>query len=241
MQSGVEMIEAVLFDKDGTLFDFAGTWRGMVDRIIDDLAPDPAIADLLAKSGGYDRASGRFVPGSVIVAGAVGEVALAWAPHLPGHNVAALAAYIDTACLEAAKDPAMLAPASRDLPALLAALAERGLTLGVATNDSEAGAEQQLSAAGVLSAFSFVAGFDSVAKPKPAPDAILAFAEHAGVPAERVMMVGDSRHDLEAARAAGAGHTVGVLTGPAVADDLAALADHILPSIDHLPALLDRL
>jgi hypothetical protein len=34
---------------------------------------------------------------------------------------------------------------------------------------------------------------------------------------------------------------VGVLTGPATRQDLAPWADHILPSIEHLPALLERL
>ena len=47
-------------------------------------------------------------------------------------------------------------------------------------------------------------------------------------------MVGDSRHDLAAGRAAGL-TTVAVLTGVAVAEDLADLADAILPDISHLP------
>jgi phosphoglycolate phosphatase len=52
-------------------------------------------------------------------------------------------------------------------------------------------------------------------------------------------MVGDSVHDLGAGRSAGAGLTVGVLTGPAMAEMLEDLADHIVPSIDYLPDLLE--
>ena len=52
------------------------------------------------------------------------------------------------------------------------------------------------------------------------------------VPA-RSVMVGDSRHDLKAGRAAGM-QTVGVLTGLAEKADLAPFADIVLPDIGHL-------
>ena len=50
-------------------------------------------------------------------------------------------------------------------------------------------------------------------------------------------MVGDSRHDLIAGRAAGMA-TLGVLTGVAGAEDLAPLADLVRPDIGHLPQIL---
>jgi phosphoglycolate phosphatase len=50
-------------------------------------------------------------------------------------------------------------------------------------------------------------------------------------------MVGDSRHDLAAGRAAGM-HTVAVLTGPARDEDLRPFADVVLPDIGHLPEWL---
>jgi phosphoglycolate phosphatase len=49
--------------------------------------------------------------------------------------------------------------------------------------------------------------------------------------------VGDSTHDLHAARAAGA-VAIAVLSGPATREDLADHADHIIDTIDDLPALL---
>jgi phosphoglycolate phosphatase len=51
-------------------------------------------------------------------------------------------------------------------------------------------------------------------------------------------MVGDSRHDLEAGRAAGM-RTVAVLTGIAGAADLAPHADVVLADIGGLPGWLD--
>ena len=67
-----------------------------------------------------------------------------------------------------------------------------------------------------------------------------AFARQLCLDPARVVMVGDSRHDLEAGRAAGM-RAVAVLTGVAVAADLAPHADAVLPDIGHLGAWIDGL
>ncbi|MEO1721677.1 MAG: HAD family hydrolase [Pseudomonadota bacterium] len=234
-------IEAILFDKDGTLFDFAGTWRSVTVQIIEALAPEQAAASEMARLGGFDLESGNYFPGSLIAAGAADDLGELWSPFRPDLGAEGIAAEVERMSLEAAAEPSLLAPAVPDLAALLRALSGRGLELGVATNDSVAGAERQLDAAGVRSAFRFIAGYDSVKRPKPAPDMVLAFSAARGIAPAAVAMVGDSTHDLEAARAAGVGLAVGVLTGPAGEQDLAPHADHVLPTIGGLPALLDRL
>jgi phosphoglycolate phosphatase len=66
---------------------------------------------------------------------------------------------------------------------------------------------------------------------------LLAFCTKTGLNPARVVMVGDSHHDLLAGRRAGM-QTLGVLTGTAGADDLAPLADAVLPDIGHIPAWL---
>ena len=58
-----------------------------------------------------------------------------------------------------------------------------------------------------------------------------------GLAPARIVMVGDSPHDLSAGRAAGM-QTVGVTTGPIPAEALAPLADAVLPDIGHLPGWL---
>jgi phosphoglycolate phosphatase len=123
---------------------------------------------------------------------------------------------------------------------LLSGLRDRGLRLGVATNDSEAPARQHLAAHGITDCFDFIAGYDSGHGAKPGPGMCLAFAAACGLPPRRVAMVGDSRHDLQAGRAAGM-HTVAVLTGIAKAPDLAPLADVVLPDIGAIPGWLDQL
>ncbi|MEL6211117.1 MAG: HAD hydrolase-like protein, partial [Pseudomonadota bacterium] len=59
-----------------------------------------------------------------------------------------------------------------------------------------------------------------------------------GIAPAEIAMIGDSTHDMACARAASCGLRVGVLTGPASHADLAPHADHVIDSIDALPALL---
>ena len=120
------------------------------------------------------------------------------------------------------------------LVALMARLDGLGLPLGVMTNDAEFAARAHLRAAGIEQAFRFIAGFDSGHGAKPDPAPLLAFARAVGMVPERIVMVGDSPHDLTAGRAAGM-QTVAVLTGPIAAEVLAPHADVILPHIGHLP------
>jgi len=226
-------IRAILFDKDGTLFDFHATWGAWTARLVGELSEGDAArrADLAAALG-YDLRSGRFDPGSPVIAGTPDEVTALLLPHLPGATVTTL-----TARLNAAAATAPLAEAV-PLGPLMAGLRGRGLRLGVATNDAEAPARAHLEAVGVIAAFDFVAGYDSGFGAKPGPGMLLAFAERMALEPGEVAMVGDSRHDLAAGRAAGM-VTVGVLTGLARAGELAELADAVLPDIGHLPRLLD--
>ncbi|MBC7158321.1 MAG: HAD family hydrolase, partial [Rhodobacteraceae bacterium] len=126
------------------------------------------------------------------------------------------------------------------LAPLMRRLAERGLALGLATNDAEGAAHAHLEAVGIAAHMAFVAGYDSGFGAKPRPGMLLAFADRVGLAPARIAMVGDSRHDLLAGRAAGM-RTVAVLTGPARAEELAPLADVVLPDIGHLPGWIDSL
>lgn len=222
-------IRGIVFDKDGTLFDFVATWGAWTRALLMDLAGDDAArATILGEAIGYDLPQRRFLPWSPVIAGTPGEIAEALLPHLPGASPLTLVARMNQLAAEAPQAEAVpLAP-------LMAVLKGRGLRLGVATNDAEGPARAHLAAAGVEDLFDFVAGFDSGHGSKPAPGQLLAFAEAQGLAPAQVAMVGDTRHDLHAARAAGM-TAVAVLTGLARAEDLSPFADQVLPDIGHLP------
>lgn len=231
--SPLREVAAILFDKDGTLFDFAGTWNTWAADVVEDLAGgDEARADRLAEAVRFDRETGAFLPDSPIIAGTNVTAALALSAVLPDMDPVTLARYLgDRAATVALTEAVPLAPC-------LADLAARGLAIGLMTNDDEMSARAHLRTAGVLGMFDFVAGADSGFGAKPAPDPLLAFCRSAGIAPSATVMVGDSAHDLVAGRAAGM-MTVGVLTGPAGPEVLAPLADAVLPDIGHIPDWLD--
>lgn len=226
------MIDGILFDKDGTLFDFRSSWGRWAKGFIASVARDAGHARRLGRAVGFDAATGEFDPGSPVIAGTSAEIAQALLPELGGGDLAGLARRIDDTAGAASMAEAV------PLQPLLARLRARGLRLGVATNDSEAPARLHLDAHGITASFDFIAGWDSGHGAKPGPGMCLAFAQTLGLKPARVVMVGDSLHDLVAGRAAGM-RTVAVLTGMARAAELAPMADAVLPDIGALPDWLD--
>ncbi len=224
--------DGLLFDKDGTLFDFGPTWNTWAGMMIGQFSEgDTALAGRLADALEYDLSAQSFLPQSFVIAGTNREVAEAVASVVTTRHVDEIE---ETLTLGAAE-----APLSEAVPLapFLAGLASQGMKLGVMTNDTEYSARAQLRGTGVEDAFHFIAGFDSGYGAKPAPDPLLAFANQMNLVPERVVMVGDSTHDLVAGRAAGM-QTVAVLTGMAEKAELAPFADVVLPNIGHIPEWL---
>ncbi|WP_121061907.1 HAD family hydrolase [Chachezhania antarctica] len=225
--------DAILFDKDGTLFDFGGTWNVWAANLLKDLSGgDPALKQDLADRIHFDLDSVSFRPDSPVIAGTNREASFLLQQGLPDRSIDDLDRFL--------AERAALAPLVPAVPlaGFLDSLAARSLRLGVMTNDAEISAHAQLRAAGVLERFDFVAGADSGHGAKPSPDPLLAFCRSVGVAPGRTVMVGDSTHDLIAGRAAGM-TVVAVLTGPAEVAELQPHADVVLPDIGHLPEWLD--
>ncbi|BBF91754.1 HAD family hydrolase [Blastochloris tepida] len=233
-------IRAVLFDKDGTLVDFDATWGPAGLAVMRALAggDDDALARLLDVAD-YDLAARRFRPTSPVIAGSSGDYGPQWAEALRRPASAAFFAEMDALFLAHGLD--WVAPVGAPGP-VLDTLASRGVAMGIATNDGEASARAQMAALGLDRHLAFYSGWDSGHGRKPGPGPVQAFAEAVGVAPHEVALVGDSLHDLHAARAAGA-LAVAVLTGPrglAARDDLAPFADVLLATLDPLPDLLAK-
>ncbi|RFP87320.1 HAD family hydrolase [Rhodobacteraceae bacterium 63075] len=224
-------IKGIVFDKDGTLFDFASTWEAWALAFLRRLATDAAHAQAMAGAIGFDLAAQRFEEDSPVIAGMPSEIAMLLYPHLPDMQVPQIEALLNA---EAARAPQAEAV---PLAPLLAQLRSAGLKLGVATNDAEEPALAHLASAGITEAFDFIAGFDSGFGGKPAPGQLRGFCDAMALEPADCVMVGDSLHDLSAGRAAGMG-CIAVLTGMAGEAELAPHADIVLPDIGHLPGWL---
>jgi phosphoglycolate phosphatase len=229
-------IKGILFDKDGTLVDFNATWLSIADFMAMDAAEgDRWKADRLLSAAGFDFVNKRFKPDSIFASGTNMDVVELWFPRLSDEDqMLAVARFNEITSVQGSS----MAVALPGIVGALTALHKRAYRLGVATNDSTAGAEKTLVTLGVAQLFDAAYGYDAVANPKPAPDTILAFCDLTGLRPAEIAMVGDNRHDLEMARAGGCGLAVGVLSGTGTRESLSAIADVVLDSVADLPDFL---
>jgi len=230
-------IKAILFDKDGTLLDFDDTWAKPQEQAARWAADgNAALSEVLLRAGGMDPATRKTEAGSLFAAGNAEEIAKAFIATGSAKDEQSLTTKLDEIFAEGMKNAVVLA----GLGDAVAQLDDAGYPLGVASSDSEASIRVFLKHARLDSCMRFVAGYDSGYGPKPEPGMIHAYAEAMQLPASSIAMVGDNTHDLEMARAAGAGLAVGVLSGTGTRDELTPLADVVLDSVADLPGYLSR-
>ncbi|WP_028575483.1 HAD family hydrolase [Desulfonatronovibrio hydrogenovorans] len=235
-KQNLSSIKGVLFDKDGTLFDFTRTWLPVVRDAADFAAGgNKDLAQVLLSAGGLDLNENRFLPDSLIAAGYSLELAEFWRDLGAIRPTKVLHQYLDDAFNRLGL--ANAAPVT-DLKTFFGFLKDRGLLLGIATNDSEAGAMATVNEFGLSDLVSFVAGYDSGFGPKPGPGMAQGFCRVTGLQPRAVAVVGDSDHDMVMARLAGAGIRIGVLTGAGTRESLGNSADLVLEDITCLKDLL---
>jgi phosphoglycolate phosphatase len=180
---GPRQFRLLVFDWDGTIADSTGfIVRCLKDACAELGLPVPGDADA------------RHVIGLGLV-DAVRHVA----PTLPRERYAEISAAYRRRYLER-DDEIVLFDGVREM---LAELEGAGHLLAIATGKSRAGLARSLAQQGI--AYRFVAtrcadeGF-----PKPHPDMLLALMDRTGVDAGATLMIGDTTHDMELARNAGA-------------------------------------
>lgn len=229
-------LRALLFDKDGTLIDFDRTWGPAAYQVMSAMANgDRTRLERLMAVSSFIEADMRFLPTSALVAGSSGDYGRLWADALDQPFTSAFTDRMDALFVEAGRRT--ISPIG-NVSDLFDTLAARGLALGIVTNDSEGGAVSQADLLGISRHLTFVAGWDSGYGRKPAPGQIEAYLDRSGFASSEVAMIGDSTHDLHAARAAGV-VAVGVRTGPHQPEGFAALCDVLLDDIHALPTWLD--
>ena len=233
----------MLFDKDGTLIDFTAAWVPAYAAgalYVAQEANDLTLATRLLRQGGYDPASDRFEPNTLLTMANADEIADFWAAEV-GMDAAYQA---DIGFHQRINDifnehaTAKAEPVT-DLAALFGDLKGRGLKVGVATSDSTFSARATLERFGVAELVDFVTGFDGGHGVKPEAGMVRGFCTETGLEPNEVAVVGDTSHDMEMARAAGAGLAVGVLTGVTPRAELLYLADRVLDSIADIESVLD--
>ena len=116
-------------------------------------------------------------------------------------------------------------------------LSAAGHPIGVVTAKNEQGALRTLGHTGMLPYVNTIVGADTCANAKPHPEPVLLALARLDRPPAEALMLGDSPHDLAAARAAGS-LSVAALWGACRREVLAPYADRLLEHVRDLPALV---
>ena len=231
-------VKGILFDKDGTLLDFHATWMPAYRHAAEMVSRDagrPELADRLLAIGGYDHQTGRCTPGLPLASGTNVDIARLWAQECRLDDAVELVTRIEEIF---AREAAARAVPIGDLASLFERLIARGLRLGIATMDSESLARDAVSLLEIESYMRFVCGYDSGFGVKPGPGMVAAFCDRLSLQPSEVLVVGDTPHDLQMGRAAGAGLVVGVLSGTGTRELLESHCDHILENVLTLESVL---
>jgi phosphoglycolate phosphatase len=231
------MIAAILFDKDGTLYDFYRTWGALTETAALMVAGgDEARAKFLLENSGKDPVTGKYAPSSPIAAGSNREIVEVWCGLIQRADVDEMYAQVSHMFLEHQKNGAVPV---LDLDVFFGRLRKRGLRLGVATMDSEKAARAAMLRAKAAHHLDFICGYDTGHGVKPLGGMVEAFAREVGVAASALAVVGDSPHDMHMARAGKAGRAIGVLTGVSPREALLDAGAHdVIDSIAELETVL---
>jgi phosphoglycolate phosphatase len=182
-------VQLVAFDLDGTLVDSVPDMAMAVDAAMRQLGlPEPGAARVRHWVGNGARV--LMQRALVEAIGQAGSLARLDEAH---------AAFLDHYGRAPCEHTRLYEGAREALDGLRAA----GLTLVLITNKPEAFIAPLLEHFGLHEHFALCLGGDSLAKCKPDPMPLLHAAETFGIVPSRCVMIGDSRHDVAAGKAAG--------------------------------------
>lgn len=178
-------VRAVLFDLDGTLADTAPDLVAAVNKVRIDRGMPPGPYETLRLQASHGA---RGLIGSAF--GVAPEDAA-----FASLRDAFLANYEAALCVRS--------QLFDGIPALLAALAERGLPWGIVTNKAARLTDPLVKLLGLADDAACVVSGDTTPHSKPHPAPLLYAAECIGIAPARIVYVGDDLRDIQAGKAAG--------------------------------------
>jgi phosphoglycolate phosphatase-like HAD superfamily hydrolase len=228
--------DLVAFDKDGTLIEFDRMWIRLTEAWLEQLvvgSDDPNLAEDLHRTLGYDPTRQAIIPRA--------HWRSLYAPAQDHYCVGSLSQWRPGPKPRIRAEPHLVVQGSNPFKGTDPAGRRRsvppgpgpaaGAQVAVVTTDGRP-RPQRLAHSGIEGLVdALVCGDDDIPS-KPAPDMLLAICERLRVKPAHTAVVGDTEADMLMAQRAGAGLCVAVLTGAGAPDQLAALADIVVSSID---------
>ncbi len=192
--------QSIIFDLDGTLIDSVPDLADAINRMLESLGREPFDEATIRGwvGNGAPTLVRRALSGGTQIDGSIDETLFERALET------FLQAYRNTLCSRTTLFPGA--------EPMLTHLAKTGYRLSIVTNKPEPFVAPILRHLGIEPYFDLILGAESVAYKKPHPTPLLHVCEQFGTGPDRSLMVGDSKNDILAAKAAGM-QSVGVAWG----------------------------
>lgn len=241
-------IRGILFDKDGTLFNYGEVWGSVIDNMLRENIPMNRLSDERKEKClhefevviGVDK-DGCSYPDGILFRHNNIPMAVIRLTNICLKNF--LNVYkVAKAILGLMKrsdygvDEKIKKMNFSDVRAVFRAAKDRGMIIGIVTNDIRRSTNMFIERMGVEDMISFVRCGDSDCRKKPNAEAIHQFCEEYEITAEEVAVVGDTLIDMEFARNGKVGYSVALLTGSGDKDALEKNADAVYPELIDLIA-----
>lgn len=221
-------IKGIAFDLDGTLLDSAPDLGAAINVMLTDLGAN-TVCDQVSR-----RWVGNGMPKLV-------QRAMAHANIADSEYQRAFSSFTSAYAADSSSRSSLYEGVAQ----ALAQLQQFEVPMALITNKAERFLPQLLADFKLESYFSVVLGGDTLAEKKPHPMPLLHVCEQWGIKPQQLLMVGDSKNDIQAGQAAGA-HTLGLTYGynygehialsnpDRVADNLIELVELLASTTQHV-------
>ncbi len=233
----------ILFDKDGTLFDYFTVWGPVISEYTQTILEDLQRSDSTDLRRRFLRLIGvgedkMHAEGLVFKTNKLVMLFRLFVfckmHHLPFRK---MVRHIKTGFTDAHQymEKSLLDNAPSDLvEKLFIRLSEAGYRIGIVTNDTALSTKVCIDHLRIQKYIDFTSTHDDHLPKKPNPEALKQFCSQFSLLPEQVVVIGDSPADMKFARNGGAGYAVAVLTGSNDIKRLKKYADTIYTDLQEI-------
>lgn len=217
------MIKAVIFDKDGTLLEFSDLWIRACFKIFEKLDLNLKQVDLVKKDIGIDT-NGRVVENSVLAAGTISDLANILRKYIHRDGIEE---FIQDSFIQTIDDDTSQVRTTCDLIKVFDFLKNQSIKIIVSTSDNLKVAEKMFDILGLAGYIDFIISADHFVA-KPDPSSLDFIMDKYALSSNELIMVGDSRVDMEYGNHLRA--SIGVLCGTGTYQMLEKYANKVIES-----------
>ncbi|QHS23785.1 HAD family hydrolase [Virgibacillus sp. MSP4-1] len=229
-------IDGILFDKDGTLLDFAELWlhwaRQWMNNLIEDVQEVELDVSVLGSTIGLDLDQNMWDPAGPLAIGSMDDLDTLlsfclYEKGIPWNEATAIVVHNRESADTSIKLEDCLKPI-KGLTTFLDQLHSASIPLGVVTSDDTGRARDHLDGLGISDYFGCVIGHDAVQRGKPFPDMALKACEQLQIQPEKTLIVGDSNGDMVTGKNANLLAGIGIVSNEIQTSSHLKEADHLI-------------